>query len=328
MNDWGKSVLTQYPLEIKSVRRGRGALLCDTNQGLKLLQECRCSKKRLEIENQILLYLRENGFYYVDCYVQNKNGEFLSEDYDHKKYILKDWYDGSECNVQNQSDLGLAIKNLAMVHKLLRNINFLEDIDKTFFVGNSLLEEYERHNREMKKVHSYIRSKKGKTEFEMCALDSFRKMYEQAEISYQGLKKSNYTQLYETSVEQVWICHGNYNQHCLLINNGRIATTQFQKFQIQLQLPDLYQFMRKILEKHSWNMQLGLKLLREYDKVLSITSQEREILRYMFLYPEKYWKQLNFYYNSNKSWIPQKNVEKLQKSFLQYKDREKFCNYI
>ena len=28
-------------------------------------------------------------------------------------------------------------------------------------------------------------------------------------------------------------------------------------------------------------------------------------------YPEKYWKQLNYYYNANKAWIPDKNVEKL-----------------
>ena len=32
-------VLSQYELEILDVRRGRGAWLCETNQGLKLLRE-------------------------------------------------------------------------------------------------------------------------------------------------------------------------------------------------------------------------------------------------------------------------------------------------
>ena len=32
---------------------------------------------------------------------------------------------------------------------------------------------------------------------------------------------------------------------------------------------------------------------------------------YLFLYPEKYWKQLNFYFNANKAWIPERNIDKL-----------------
>ena len=36
MNDWGKSVLEQYDVEVRSTRKGRGALLCETNQGLMI----------------------------------------------------------------------------------------------------------------------------------------------------------------------------------------------------------------------------------------------------------------------------------------------------
>lgn len=41
--------LEQYEMEIISVRKGRGAWICETDQGLKLLREYRGTVRRLEI---------------------------------------------------------------------------------------------------------------------------------------------------------------------------------------------------------------------------------------------------------------------------------------
>ena len=46
-------VLEQYELEVQSKRRGRGAWICETSQGLKLLREYKGTVKRLEFEEQI-----------------------------------------------------------------------------------------------------------------------------------------------------------------------------------------------------------------------------------------------------------------------------------
>ena len=82
------------------------------------------------------------------------------------------------------------------------------------------------------------------------------------------------------------------------------------------------------MEKHGWNMKLGMRLLNSYVRVLTMGEKEREYLYYLFLYPEKYWKQLNFYYNANKAWIPSRNVEKLQNLEIQQKDRNEFLKHI
>ena len=47
-----------------------------------------------------------------------------------------------------------------------------------------------------------------------------------------------------------------------------------------------------------------------------------------FLYPEKYWKQINFYYNSNKAWIPARNTEKLKILEEQEPERKKFLDFL
>lgn len=59
-----------------------------------------------------------------------------------------------------------------------------------------------------------------------------------------------------------------------------------------------------------------------------MSRKERTCLYYLFLYPEKYWKQLNFYYNANKAWIPGRNIEKLQNLESQQPDRNRFLKRL
>ena len=93
-------------------------------------------------------------------------------------------------------------------------------------------------------------------------------------------------------------------------------------------MADLYHFTRKVMEKHGWSVRLGMRMLEAYNSILPMGKEEREYLYYLFLYPEKYWKQLNFYYNANKAWIPAKNVEKLKTLELQQKERNRFLLQI
>ena len=50
MNERYQEVLEQYEVEILSVRKGRGAWICETDKGLKLLREYKGTVRRLEFE--------------------------------------------------------------------------------------------------------------------------------------------------------------------------------------------------------------------------------------------------------------------------------------
>lgn len=64
---------------------------------------------------------------------------------------------------------------------------------------------------------------------------------------------------------------------------------------MDIRLVDLYGFMRKLMEKYDWDIKLGYLMLREYDRVNTLSSQDIKILGAMFAYPEKFWKILNYY---------------------------------
>ena len=54
MNDRYMEALEQYEPEAVSVRRGRGAWICETETGWRILKEYRGTVKRLEFEDQVL----------------------------------------------------------------------------------------------------------------------------------------------------------------------------------------------------------------------------------------------------------------------------------
>ena len=53
VNEKGINVLEEYDLEIGSIRRGRGVLLVETNQGMKKLVEFKGTQTHVELQNTV-----------------------------------------------------------------------------------------------------------------------------------------------------------------------------------------------------------------------------------------------------------------------------------
>lgn len=324
MNERNTEVLEQYELEIRALRRGRGAWICETDQGLKLLREYKGTKKRLEFEESVLNTLREQSNLLVDQYRRNKEGELLSVSEDGSRYIVKDWFLDPECNVQSEEEAVRAVARIAALHRLLRRIETEEEWNLGSILTEPMAEEMERHNRELRRVRNYISRKRKKTEFEICVMGDFPLFFEQAQEAANGLA----AMVREQGTPGRYLCHGELNQHHILMGTGTVAIIEFNRMHLGVQAGDLYHFIRKVMEKHGWNLNLGLKLLDAYNRILPMEKKDREYLYYLFLYPEKYWKQLNFYYNASKAWIPARNVEKVKNLERQQENRNRFLREI
>ena len=98
----------------------------------------------------------------------------------------------------------------------------------------------------------------------------------------------------------------------------------FDKCVYDIPVRDLYLFMRKLLEKSGWAQNVGFELVDTYNRVKQLEKEDYLQLYYRLAYPEKFWKIVNFYFNSGKAWIPGKNLEKLKKVTEQEKDKQIF----
>ncbi|MCD8119203.1 MAG: hypothetical protein LUE29_06980 [Lachnospiraceae bacterium] len=106
------------------------------------------------------------------------------------------------------------------------------------------------------------------------------------------------------------------------------VAVNFERMAVGLQVTDVYDYIRKILEKNAWNRELGYRLIERYRRERPMSADEMEILRILFLFPEKYWKLVNHYCNHSKSWLPGKNPEKLATLVRQEEARVRFVEGI
>ncbi|MCI8484450.1 MAG: CotS family spore coat protein [Lachnospiraceae bacterium] len=321
-------ILEQYPFEVKQTAKGRGALICDTEKGLKILKEYRGSEGRADFLYSLLQFLRDHGQERIDCIVKTKDAKTIARDIDGTAYMVRDWYEGRECDTKSRDDILQAIRQLAEVHNVLRR--FPKEIPEYLQVKeDTLLEENQRHTRELKKVRNFIFSRKKKNDFEMEFLKSFDMFYQEAQEVVALQERELEKNTAENGNESIYgICHGDYNQHNVIFSRQGIAILNFEKASYDIQVSDLGNFMRKILEKHNWNMGLGMDLLNAYHNVRTLSSQEMKQLYVRLAYPEKFWKISNHYFNTSKAWVCGRNLEKLDKFIAQNEARENFLHLI
>ena len=324
-------VLEQYNIEVKGTRRIRGAFFCDTNEGTMLLKETKISARRAPLLYEVLSRIEKRGNVNVDTPVFTEDGELLVTSREGTVYMLKRWYQGRECDIRQEGELLRAAAQLGRLHRELDAVSAGQDsapLPAPFPGKRSPLEEIVRHNRELKKVRSFIRGRVAKNEFEYLYLESFEKMYGMAERVRQKMEGSGCGELYAGCMRRGTLVHGDYNYHNILVLKQGLAVTGFEHMCSDIQMHDLYYFMRKAMEKHHWKRKTGQQLLEAYEEERPVCPEEREYLGLFLAYPEKFWKTAGSYYRSNKSWLPEKCVEKLKLSVRQAEENQCFMEEV
>jgi len=176
-------------------------------------------------------------------------------------------------------------------------------------IEENLCREYDRHNKEMKRVYGYMKEKKRKNEFELSAMSCFQEFYEKAQEAGKKLLHNAYFQKHGSGTRD--ICHGEYNYHNLIMTKKGVATTNFEHAEYGMQIMDLVYFLRKTMEKNGWNIEKGQAVLEGYRSESVLDKEALEFLVTALEYPVKYWKLMNQYINRKKTWISNKNMEKL-----------------
>lgn len=327
MNEKSLTVLEQYDIEVKETYRTKGNYGCMSDKGKFILQEYSNSEGRMEARKSLGDYLYKYGIL-CDAPVANKEGKFISVSVDGYTYVLKKWFTARECDIRDENDVLNSVRTLARFHLATKDTREIWREDCKIHSALNIIDVYKRHNKEMVKVRNYIAKRKNKTLFEFELQDRFDTYYKQSLAALEGMKATDYEKMYSQAVENCAVCHGAFNQHSVVFENEMPVIINLRKISLGLQLYDFYGYMRKIMEKNDWNPELGEKVIDAYREIRGISKEEMKILCYMFSYPEKFWKIVNYYYNSNKAWTSDKNEEKLKQFQKQEADRQCFIARI
>lgn len=326
MNDRAVGLLERYDIEVLRTRKGRSAILCDTDKGCLILKEYTGNPEKIKLQEKLLEKISVANTVPVEQILKTKEEELLAEDTDGKKYVLKTYFESRECNVKDIEECKEAVRTLAKLHEVmcLPQEKELTDGMAVFSAGK----EFDKHNRELKKVWRYLRGKGQKSSFENTLLGKYDYYLEQAlEMTSQFEEFTREDDL-EYIREQGMFCHGDYQYHNIIRTGQAFSVINFERCLMDNPIRDLYLFMRKLLEKSNWSEKLGSDLLDAYNSVRPLSARSFVELYYRLAYPEKFWKIVNFYYNSGKAWIPEKNREKLEVLAGQEKEKQIFLDTV
>lgn len=321
MNDRAVSLLEQYDIEVLRTRKGRGAILCDTSEGCLIFKEYTGNEERIAIQEKVLRHIQELGRVQAEMLIPTAEGALTVRDTDGVSYILKTYCEGRECNIYDRIECLEAVKLLARLHECMEFPPHTEWLPAAVFPEK----EYEKRNRELKKIRKYLQQRSQKTGFEISLLNAFDLFLKQA------LTVSEEWDCYRRSAgerRKGSYCHGDYQYHNILRKSDGWFLVNFEKCLPDSCIRDLYLLLRKLLEKSNWSVSLGKELLEAYEEVRPISAMDRMDLYYRLYFPEKFWKIANFYYNSGKAWIPGRNSEKLEKLIQQEQEKQAFLDEV
>ena len=206
MNDRSVSVLDKYDIEVLRTWKGRSAVLCETKQGILILKEYAGHREKAVFQDALLHMIQEKGFLHAESILKNKEQELLTQDQDGTLYILKTYVEGRECNVRDMEECKQAVKVLAAFHK----VSSPEEPFSGILMPHSAYQEFEKHNKELRRVKKYLKERGQKTDFEICLMHSYDYFFQLAIQVAEELQSAQ-------SIQQSGlICHGDYQYHNLL----------------------------------------------------------------------------------------------------------------
>ena len=301
-------VYETYDMEVYQTMRGRGAFILNTDKGVRQVKQLDVNESRLRAEYQFKERLVQNGFTYIDRCVKNNRDELVTYDRYGNPFVIREFFDGREININNIDEIRAAVRNLAEFHLISKR--FFERTEGDVHVR--INSDFKKRNQELKRVKNFMMKRKSKKDFEEAFLESFNFFYEQAVSCENIFDKKKYNELNK----HIGYCHGMYNHHSVFVvgeDEMRLATIGFDKFYVGNQLNDLYHFIRKTLEKNNYDFEVMKEIIETYGGICSLDEKDMEYIYILYLYPEKFYKLGNQYINSPKNWISPKMMEKLDK---------------
>lgn len=302
--DKTQAVLSQYDITPQRMKKGRGILILETEEGLLQLKEYTGPKERLTVQDELLKSLSGKKEWNVERILPNKEGCLYSLDPDKRAFLLLTLAEGKECNVTDKEECLVAASKLQKLHENM----YLPEMRTA--KPYHFQDEVEKHTRDMARARKFIRSRKHFSEFELELLHLYDHFGMQADFVNALCRAEDLWEYEKNEAEKGSICHGDCQYHNILLNGRVVSFTGFEKWCYDVHIRDFYRFFRKIMEKNQWNQELGFAVLHEYEKQGEVPIPAKKLLFLHLCFPEKYWKIMNYYLNSRKSYISERNIEK------------------
>lgn len=311
---------TTYGMRISSIKPCRAGYILETDQGRKYLRQCQCSENRILYVHDAKQHLVQNGFTTLDAYSVTVNERPYME-IDSQFYIVTPFIDGRECEFGDDTDAVRAAVALSALHKAGKGFKTRPGLSIPNELGKmpeSLTKRYDEVLRMRRKAE------RERGAFDYIYMDCVDKFIALAEESLALLDGPEYPRLVKKTLNEGSICHHDYSYQNILMKGPTTYITGFESCGEEIRIYDLVNLIRRKMRKCNWNPKKAVMLLEAYAELEPITRDEAVVMKAMLLFPQKFWRVANRYYNSRRSWAQKNFTGMLEEVVAEHHDHVNF----
>jgi spore coat protein I len=308
MHELEKQLQENFDIKINSITNYRDMFIANTNEGKKLIKISNLKPERINFMAEVKEHLIYNGFLNIDPNIYTNSGATCITYNDQAIYMSR-FIEGRECNLDSRDETIKCARLLAYMHKASIGYTCSEKSSARSELGR-LPACYRKRLDEIKKLKKD--ALKGKMKFDSLMCKYVDYFYELGEKALNLLESSEYSELVEDAKALRNISHHDFNHHNIFIQNEEMYLINFEYCCYDLKTYDLVNLLRRKMRKCQWDIGEAAVILNEYSKIESLSDRELKIMKIMLMFPQKFWRVVNKYYNSRKSWSEQSYINRLQ----------------
>ena len=316
-------VFKDFGINVKKCYKVRGAYICETNKGTKVIHKSDYTPAQINLQHNIKEHLIERGFNGVDRLYLSKNDTPYTVCYN-RVFVMTDWQNATEIDFYNESDIHYTMRVLAQLHIAGEGFDAPGGNVREAKIKN-LGVTYEKRYKETIKLKKRISNVGNKTDFEVLYFQNASKYIELQEMAMGLFYQEDYKKLIELARNKQTIAHHQYTYHNIKkIDEDHLVVSGFERSRYDVQLTDLVYVIKRIMQKNQWDIDLLLKIIDSYNKIRPLSPNEWTIMQGMIIFPDKFSKLCNTYYYSKRKWNYNMFYRKFD-NMLEYQDAQIKC---
>lgn len=308
MHELEKELQDNYDIKINSISNYRDMFIANSDNGKRLIKISNLKPERINFVADVKEHLFNNGFENIDRNIYTNTGSSCITYKDQTIYMSR-YIEGRECNLDSREETIKCARLLAKMHRASIGCTCTENSIARSELGR-LPNCYRKRLDEIKKLKK--NAQKGKMKFDSLMCKYVDYFYELGEESISMLDTSEYFELVEDAEKNRNVSHHDFNHHNIFIQNDEMFLINFEYCCYDLKVYDLVNLLRRKMRKCEWDIDEAALILNEYSRIESLREGELYLMKVMLMFPQKFWRVVNKYYNSRKSWSEQSYINRLQ----------------
>lgn len=308
MEDMYEKILWEgYGLRFYSGTRTRTGLVCKTDKGLRELKKARERMNNIRYAHDVKECLYRNGFTVISRFYNTMDGQPCFAK-DGTLYVLEELLPSTPLDEGGKDSFVKGAETLGKMHHCAKGLesSFIQ-WDKERLPG-----QFSKRRVELAKIKRRIQRQGGYDAIDLLVMDNFNTYMEQTIQAEEFLQKAQYKDLADRAEKEGAFCHHSYKGENLRMGeDGRLYVGGFEGCNSDIPLLDLAAYLKRYMKKTDGDKDGVIHMLEAYQKNSPLEEREKILLQALTVYPEKFLRLVNEYYNKRRACVSPAMQERL-----------------